>query len=87
MEKWGRRFAELLATAKKTERRDWLLAAVIIMQAMTLYYAGSAADRAEGAWYAASDARDNSRSCDQALFAAEKAASNAGDAVRACRLR
>lgn len=85
MENWGKRFGRLMAAAKKIERRDWLLAAVIIMQAMTLYYAINAADQAKHAWYAASDAQENSRSCDQALYAAEKAASRADVAVRACR--
>jgi hypothetical protein len=87
VENWGRRFGRLLAAAKKIERRDWLLAAVIIMQAMTLYYAINAADQAENAWYAASSAQERSRSCDQALDEAERAASYAGDAARACRSR
>lgn len=77
----------LLASARSVERQDWLLVTIIIMQAMMLYYAFNAADQAEGAWYAAADAQDSSRSCAQALFAAEKAASNADAAATVCRIR
>lgn len=84
---WGQRVRRVWRRASSLSTRDLLLIAVAVMQAATLYYAASAADRAETAYYSASEAANKARTCDRLIYSMDDVKRTAAEAASACKYR